>query len=121
MRRMAWYVIIVTLAVGVAMVGLWVVLIARRQVPELAEGKPSIRFHIAAELFTAALLVTGGIGLWVASEWAPTLTAAAIGAAIYSCIASPGYYADRGQIGPVAMFGVLVVFLTSALVVLLLG
>lgn len=112
------YVIGVSLGVGTAIAGLWAMLIGRQQVPELEEGKPSIRFHIAAELLTAGLLLVAGLGLWVDAPWAPTLGAAAIGAALYSCIASPGYYADRGQWGLVAMFACLAILLAIGLALL---
>ena len=115
------YVIGVSLGVGTAIAGLWAMLIGRHQVPELEEGKPSIRFHIAAELLTAGLLLVAGLGLWNDASWAPTLAAAAIGAAMYSCIASPGYYADRGQWGLVAMFAALATLLAVALGILVIG
>lgn len=118
---MTAYLIGVSLGVGTAIAGLWAMLVATRRVPELDERKPSIRFHIAAELFTAALLLIGGVALWLDASWARTVVAAAVGAALYTCIASPGYYADRGERGPVAMFGVLVILLGVALIFVILG
>jgi hypothetical protein len=115
------YVIGVSLGVGTAIAGLWAMLIGRHQVPELEAGTPSIKFHVAAELMTAVLLIAAGIGLWIGAGWATTLAAGAIGAALYSCVASPGYYADRGQWALVAMFAVLAVLLSVALGVLILG
>ena len=115
------YVIGVSLGVGTAIAGLWAMLIGRHQVPELEAGTPSIRFHIAAELRTATLLIVAGIGLWMDAGWATTLAAGAIGAALYSCVASPGYYADRGEWPLVAMFGGLAVLLAVALGVLIIS
>ncbi len=49
--------------VGGALAGLWVLLLATGQVPEVAEGLRSIWFHIAAEATTAALLLLAGLAL----------------------------------------------------------
>jgi hypothetical protein len=119
--RVNAFAIVVCLGVGLAMLGLWTVLVARGQVPELDEGKPSIRFHIAAEVLTGVSLIAGAVGLWSGASWGPVVAAAALGAALYSCIASPGYYADRGERGPLLMFGALSLVVVAALITVLLA
>jgi len=116
---MLWYPIVVSGLMGVALIGLWLMLLVRQAVPELTAGLPSIRFHIAAELLTAVALLAGGI--WVAVADGPTarvLDAASLGAIVYSTVNSPGYYADRGNRTVVAMFGVLAILAVTAILVL---
>lgn len=113
------YAIGLSLGVGVAILGLWIVLVVRRQVPELQDEVPSIRFHIAAEVGMALLLLAGGVALIVDAAWGVPLTAAALGAALYSTVNSPGYYADRRLWPPVVMFLVLALLIGAALAVLL--
>jgi hypothetical protein len=110
---MLWYPILICGLMGIAVFGLWGVLLARRAVPELNAGLPSIRFHIAAELLTAAALVASAA--WLASG---DSAEARLGAITYSTVNSPGYYADRGERPVVVMFGVLTVLAVSAIVVL---
>lgn len=117
---MLWYPIVVSAVMGLALVGLWVMLLARHAVPELTAGLPSIRFHIAAELLTAAALLASAV--WLAAADSPAarlLATASLGAVAYSTVNSPGYYADRGNRAIVVMFGVLTVLAVTAIAVLL--
>lgn len=93
--------------VGVAIAGLWTVLLATGQVPEVDEGRLDIWFHLAAELLTAALLVAAGAALL--RRWARgrLLAAVALGALGYTTVNSAGYYADAGDWAMVGMFAVL--------------
>lgn len=118
---MEWFPIGVGLLVGVLMLGVWIVLLARHQVVEVRDGSKAIRFHLVAEWLTAGLLLVGAAALWIGISWAGPLLATALGAALYTTINSPGYYADRGERAPVVMFIVLAVLIASAIVVLLLG
>jgi hypothetical protein len=97
------------LVLGIGIAGLWVALLAAGQVPEVAEGRVDIWFHVAAELLTAGLLVAAGVALLRHRARAHLLAAVALGALVYTAINSPGYYAQRGDVAMVAMFaGVLV-------------
>lgn len=101
------------IVVGIAMVGLWTMLLATRQVPEIPAGDREIWFHLAAEFVTAGLLIVAGVALLVD----PTATfpsGAALGALLYTAIASPGYYAQQRQWPPVIMFGVLALSAVAA-------
>lgn len=105
---------------GIAVLGLWGGLIARHAVPELAEGRPSIRFHIGAEVITAVALLVGALLLAVADgPFARMVDAAALGAILYSTINSPGYYADKDDQPMVAIFGILTLAALGALAALL--
>lgn len=116
MTLVGWF----SLLAGIAIAGLWVALLTRRAVPEIAAGDTEIWFHIAAELVTAALLVVGGVAL-LAGEGAiaSILAAFALGALLSTSIASAGYYAARGERRFVAAFGLVTAASIAAGVALL--
>jgi hypothetical protein len=118
---MTWFSTGVALLTGAAIAGLWTMLLATRQVPELAAGQRAIKFHIAAEYLTAAACLLGGVGLWLAAGWGSPLALAGLGAALYSSVNSPGYYADLGKPAMVAAFGVLATLLALAIGALILA
>lgn len=104
LNAVGWFQIVI----GVAIIGLWVMLLATRQVPQIPAGNRDIWFHLTAELLTAALLA--GAGTWLlttGTDAARTLSAFALGALLYTTINSPGYYADRQEWSMVTMFVVL--------------
>ncbi len=104
MRFVGWFEIVT----GVAIAGLWAMLLTTGQVPELTEGRRDILFHIGAEFLTALLLIVAGIAiLTVGSQVATVFAALAAGSLLYTTINSPGYYADLGEWAVVAMFMVL--------------
>lgn len=105
--------------VGLAIVGLWAMLLTTRKVPEIAAGDREIWFHLAAELVTASLLLASGISALVSDTGATRqLSAVALGALLYTTIASPGYYVARNEWPPVIMFTALVVATVAAIIVL---
>lgn len=110
------------IVVGIAIIGLWVTLLATRQVPQVPAGNRDIWFHLTAELLTAALLV--GAGIWLLTTHAAragVLSSLALGALLYTTVNSPGYYADRDDWPTVMMFVVLAATTATAAVVLLSG
>lgn len=108
------------IGVGVAIVGLWTMLLATRQVPQIPAGNRDIWFHLTAELLTAALLIAAGAWLLsTGTDAARLLSAFALGALLYTTINSPGYYADRGEWPTVAMFAVLMAGTAAAAITLL--
>lgn len=116
MRLVGWF----EIAIGISIAGLWAMLLMTRQVPEIAEGRRDIWFHLGAELLTAALLIAAGVAvLTVGSQTAGVMAAMGLGALLYTTINSPGYYADLGQWPMVAMFVLLAVatLVTSAVLV----
>jgi hypothetical protein len=54
------------------MIGMWLSLISRKQVPELKPASYAprlITYHIVAELLTAIMLIISGVGLFFGSDW----------------------------------------------------
>ena len=116
MSLVAWFEIVA----GVAIIGIWVMLLATGKVPELAEGDLEIRFHLVAENLTALLLLAGGIALLAADGTGVALVAAlGLGALAYTTINSAGYYAQRRERVPVVMFGLLSAATIAGAVVLI--
>ncbi len=100
---------IYSIFVGIAMLGLWVMLLSTNQVPELASEPYRIIAHILAEIATAVLLLIGGYGLLKKQTWGMKAFLFSQGALFYTLIASPGYYIQLGAVPIVAMFIILLV------------
>jgi hypothetical protein len=88
------------------------------QVPEVAEGRVDIWFHIVAELAMAGLLVAAGVALLRRVPRAGLLSALALGWICYSAVNSPGYYAQTGDWAVVGMFGLVLAVTGRAFAVL---
>jgi hypothetical protein len=101
------------LVVGVLMVVWWGVDIRRGALARPDRSRPEIALHLAAELVTAGLLVTGGV-LLIAAGMAG-LALAGLGMLLYTVIASPGYFVARHQLAPAAMFAILAVLTAAAI------
>ena len=97
------------LVVGTGMIGQWVLSYATRQIPELKTEPIRIWFHIAAEMVTAVCLVVSGVGLLAHTEWARILFLVSAGMLFYTCIVSPGYFAQKGQWAWLCMFSLIVI------------
>ena len=97
------------IVVGVGMIGQWTASFVSRQIPELTSEPIRIGFHITGEMLTAVALIVSGIGLIIAAAWASVLFLVAVGMLFYTAIVSPGYFAQKGQWGWLAMFAVIVV------------
>jgi hypothetical protein len=100
------YVAIVSLVIGMGMLGFWSMAVLSGKVPEIREGRIDIWFHLAAEFITALALIGGGGALFVdeRAPWSVALSSAALGLLAYTLIASPGYYAERRDRPMVGMF-----------------
>ncbi|HET7520341.1 MAG TPA: hypothetical protein VFK61_02255 [Candidatus Limnocylindria bacterium] len=116
---MDWFVIGVSIGVGLSIAGAWSTLLLRRQVPELAAGLPSIRFHLTAELIACAGLLLGGIGMLLEQAWGTPIAAVALGMALYATTNSAGYYADRRRRPVVIVFLALALVIAAAVAALL--
>ncbi len=95
--------------VGVLIIAQWAVSITTGGVPEFRTTPWAIGFHLAAEFFTALMLIAGGIGMMKSTDWGKKILILGLGMVIYSEIASPGYFAEQGQWALVGMFVVLLV------------
>jgi hypothetical protein len=113
-RFVAWFQVVV----GVAVVVLWVGLLTTGQVPEVTEGRVDIWFHIVAELVMAGLLISAGAALLRRAQHAALLSALALGWLAYSAVNSPGYYAQTGEWAAVGMFGLVLAATAGAFAVL---
>lgn len=97
------------IAIGVLMVGQWVVALLTNRVPELESRPIEIRLHLIAEFATAIVLIVGGIGTLAGVGIAPPVLLFGLGMLTYTAIVSPGWFLARGQHAPVVMFAVIVV------------
>jgi hypothetical protein len=113
-RYAAWYGIVV----GTLMVAQWTFFLATGNVPELQTEPLRLSFHLAGELLTAVGLLVAGIALHKALPWGRWLYLVSVGMVIYSEIVSPGYFAQQGQWGFVAMFAVLLAGAAGSVVTL---
>ncbi len=110
---------IYAIVVGLAMLGLWLMLYLKKQIPELQTEPYRIGFHLAGEALTALLLVIGGVSLLLGIPWGVWIYLIALGMLFYTAIVSPGYYAQKGEWTMVIMFAVILLLgLVSAVVVL---
>lgn len=97
------------LVVGVSIIGMWSMLLATGNVPEVETEPFRLGAHVAAEFAAAGLLIAGGIGLLGRRAWGGRVFLLALGMLLYSLILSPGYYLELGVLGFVLMFAVLLV------------
>jgi hypothetical protein len=103
MKLPAWY----GIGVGLLMLAQWAFSILTGGVPEFQIAPWEIAFHLAAEVSTALVLITGGIAALKSAAWSRQFLLLGLGMVIYSEIVSPGYFAQLDQWGFVVMFAVL--------------
>jgi hypothetical protein len=100
---------IFSIIVGVGMIVQWIMSFVTKQIPELKTEPIRIGFHIAAEMLTAIALIIGGIGLLISTTWAENIFLIAMGMLFYTCVVSPGYFAQKEQWGWLGMFSVIAI------------
>jgi hypothetical protein len=110
---------IFSILVGIGMIIQWTLSYFSQQIPELETEPLRILFHIAAEMITALMLISGGVGLMANWAWAVPVYLVAIGMLLYTAIASPGYFAQKGRWGWLGLFGILILLALVSLFVLL--
>jgi hypothetical protein len=118
MTAALWYVVVYSLVVGSLVPAWWAFALWTGAIPEVGEGRSDIWFHIAAEIVTGVILVSGGIGILVAPDagWSSMLSAFGLGLVVYTLIQSPGYYVDRGERPMIVMFSTIWLFTVPAIV-----
>jgi hypothetical protein len=109
-KVVGWFQIVV----GSSIVGLWTMLLLTG-VPEVAEGRVDIWFHIAAELTLASVLIAAGWSVLRSWPRAGLLSGIAFGALLYSVVNSSGYYAESAEWHYVGVFAVLLVVASGLL------
>jgi len=100
---------IYSIVIGTGMIAQWTMSFITKQIPELKTEPWRIWFHIGAEILTAISLLISGIALLTSVEWGLTLYLIAMGMLFYTCIVSPGYFAQQGKWGWLVMFGVILI------------
>ena len=103
------YSAIFVILVGAGMIGQWLVLFLSKSIPELKTEPIRIKFHIAAEMVTALMLVVSGVLLLAGVSAGRTIFLVAMGMMFYTCIVSPRYFAQQGNWYWLIMFSVLIV------------
>lgn len=96
------------------MLCMWLMLLLKKEVPELNTKPTQIFFHLIAEFLTSIMLIIGGIGLLLNEFWGVTVFFISIGMAIYSTINAAGFY---GQLKDWPMFITLLVFTFISLII----
>ena len=102
--------------VGLSMISMWIMFYCTGGIPELNTKPAEIMLHIAAEIITAITLIIGGYALYSKKDWGLQVYCLSMGMLLYTLIASPGYYIQRGEIPFIIMFSVL--FLLSILFII---
>ena len=100
---------IYAIIIGLGIIGLWLMLILTKQVPEFKSEPVAIKFHITAEITMGTLSILSGIFLLIGVSWANYFFSLAMGLVIYAVINSAGYYAQKNQWSFVIMFGIILI------------
>ncbi len=93
-----------SIIIGIAMIGMWLSLIANNQVPEINTEPIRITYHLIGEFLTAILLLIGGFGLFTNRGWGFHVFLISMGMLLYTVIVSAGYYGQNGDMIMVGMF-----------------
>jgi len=107
------------IVVGLGMIGQWAASYLGGNIPELKTEPIRIAFHLAAEMLTAAILIAGGLMLLLGAASGQTVFLVACGMLFYTCIVSPGYFAQQGNWTWLVMFSVLIVLGVAAVIAIL--
>ncbi|MFX0177164.1 MAG: hypothetical protein ACFE85_13170 [Candidatus Hodarchaeota archaeon] len=100
---------IYAILIGIGIIGLWIMLLRTKKVPELNTEPVAIKFHITAEMIMGILALMSGIFLLIGLSWASYFFILAMGLVIYAVINSAGYYGQRKQWSFVIMFGIILI------------
>ena len=95
---------IYSIIIGIAMIGMWLSLIATDQVLEIKTEPIRISYHLIAEFLTAIFLIIAGFGLFTSRKWGFHLFLISMGMLLYTVIVSAGYYAEKGDMAMLGMF-----------------
>ena len=96
-----------SIIIGIAMIGMWLSLIANNQVPEINTEPIRITYHLIGEFLTAILLLIGGFGLYDNRGWGFHMWLIAMGMLLYTVVVSAGYYGQLGDVVFMGMFSVM--------------
>ncbi len=108
---------VLAIVIGALMIALWLGLYFSGQIPELKTERFRILFHIAGELVTACVLISGGVGLLRQQPWGNWVHLLGLGMLLYTAIVSPGYYAQRKQWPMVGMFTFIIMLVMISILI----
>lgn len=101
-----------SLIMGIAVLGIWTVLLASGPVPE---GKTELGFHLYSEFAMAIILIVSGIMLLKKRHFAVETNMGGLGMLVYSTLNAAGYYGERGDKPAMIIFIVLFILTVFAI------
>jgi len=101
---------IYSILVGVSIIGIWTILLITDSIPEFDTEPKRIGMHLVAEIATGIILILGAYGLLSNKRWGYNVYLISMGMLIYTLLASPGYYAEKGNYLFVGMFAIILFF-----------
>lgn len=90
--------------IGIAMIGIWTMFYMTGSIPEINTEPWRIGLHISAEIATGITLILGAWGLMAHKKFGFNIFLLSMGMLLYTLIASPGYYIDKGNMVFAGMF-----------------
>lgn len=109
---------IYAIVVGFTMIGMWIMLLATGQVPELSTTPIEITFLLVVEFLTAIMLLIGGFGLITNRNWGFKAYLLSMGLLIYAVVNAAGHSGQQGDLAMIVVFGVVfvlaVIFIVSS-------
>lgn len=110
---------IFSIVVGAGMIAQWTMSYLSHQIPEIKTEPIRLGFHLAAELATALCLIISGSAMLSGASWAGSIFLVGAGMLLYTSIVSPGYFAQQGQWGWLAMFSTIIILTVISLALVL--
>ena len=86
---------IYSIFIGISIIGLWIMLIIKKQIPELEDEPITIYFHITAEILMGLLSIFSGLIILFDISWGSLVFLISSGFCLYAVVNSAGYYAQR--------------------------
>lgn len=96
---------VVSMLLGLAMIGWWSMALIGDRMPEIRTTPIDASLHLVVEFLTGASLIVGGTGLLLYKSWGKIVHYVSLGMLLYAVIQASGYYAERGNMVFVALFG----------------
>lgn len=100
---------IYSIIIGISIIGMWTMFYITGSIPEINNEPIRIGMHIIAEIATGIVLFVGAFGLLNNKKWGFNIYLISIGMLLYTLLASPGYYADKGDLIFVGMFVIMLI------------
>ena len=96
--------------IGIGIIGLWIMLLITKQVPEIETAFFEILLHIIIETIMGFLCIASGYFYFKQRRYFKELCLITNGFLIYSVINSSGYYIQSGDFFLVIMFYIILAF-----------